>query len=97
MDQAAKGKTPGTNTEYCDSVGTSCFYNEENICIICGREKGWRKAKLFHTFPKLIQVLSTLIMCVSSNGYQCHVDINKGYAIWWKSPNPRPRVIIPRK
>jgi hypothetical protein len=29
--------------EYCNVKGTSCFYNKQDVCVNCGRTKGWRK------------------------------------------------------
>ena len=42
-DKTAIGKKIGNNKDYCNKKGTSCYYNEKNICVICGRSKGWRK------------------------------------------------------
>lgn len=39
MNPTPKGKA------YCDVRGTSCTYNKDNVCINCGRPKGWRKPK----------------------------------------------------
>lgn len=27
---------------YCDTPNTSCYYNEKDVCVNCGRPKGWR-------------------------------------------------------
>jgi hypothetical protein len=27
---------------YCDTPHTYCFYGPDNICVNCGRKKGWR-------------------------------------------------------
>jgi ribosomal protein L37E len=46
VDKTAIGKRPagGKGRVYCDKQGTSCYYNEEEICVNCGRPKGWRRA-----------------------------------------------------
>jgi hypothetical protein len=28
---------------YCNTPGTSCYYNAKDVCVNCGRPKGWRK------------------------------------------------------
>lgn len=30
---------------YCDVPGTSCCYDEINVCVNCNRQKGWRQHK----------------------------------------------------
>lgn len=27
---------------YCDTPGTYCWYNSQDVCVNCGRSKGWR-------------------------------------------------------
>lgn len=44
VDKTAKTNNP-KGKEYCDTPGTSCWYNEKDICVNCGRKKGWRRAK----------------------------------------------------
>jgi hypothetical protein len=31
---------------YCEKPGTSCWYNERDVCRNCGRPKGWRVHKM---------------------------------------------------
>ena len=45
MDKSAKQTSKPKGKEYCDTKGTSCYYNEKNVCVNCGRTKGWRKTK----------------------------------------------------
>lgn len=46
MDKTAIGKKvrqkPKDNYK-CDQPGTSCYYNEHNLCVNCGRKKGWKR------------------------------------------------------
>lgn len=30
---------------FCDTPGTSCTYGADDLCINCGRKKGWRALK----------------------------------------------------
>ncbi len=41
MDKTAKASDPKGKT-YCNKPGTSCFYGPDNVCVNCGRPKGWR-------------------------------------------------------
>jgi hypothetical protein len=44
MDKSTQGKTiTPKGKAYCDKPGTSCYYNALNLCVNCGRLKGWRK------------------------------------------------------
>lgn len=44
MDKTAdKFKGVPKGKDYCDKPGTACWYNSKNVCVNCGRPKGWRK------------------------------------------------------
>lgn len=45
MADKSADKFTGTprGTAYCEAPGTSCWYNSDNVCVNCGRSKGWRK------------------------------------------------------
>lgn len=42
-DKTAKGRK-SKGRQYCDTPGTSCYYDEQDVCVNCERPKGWRKA-----------------------------------------------------
>lgn len=42
-DKSARTSKP-KGKEYCDAPGTSCWYNKADVCVNCGRRKGWRSA-----------------------------------------------------
>lgn len=42
-DKTAKTKKP-KGKEYCDTPGTSCWYDKDDVCVNCKRKKGWRRA-----------------------------------------------------
>lgn len=48
MDKSAKAGHP-KGRAYCDKPGTSCQYGPGDICVNCGRKKGWK------TLPALIR------------------------------------------
>jgi hypothetical protein len=43
-DKTASQTISPRGAAYCDTPGTSCFYNDSDDCINCGRHKGWRRA-----------------------------------------------------
>jgi len=46
MDKSASRKrSPPRGKEYCDNPGTSCFYGPGDLCVNCGRKKGWRSSQ----------------------------------------------------
>lgn len=38
-----KGRPKGK--AFCDTPGTSCWYNSSDVCVNCGRKKGWRATR----------------------------------------------------
>ena len=42
MDKSVPKNPKPKGAEYCNKKGTSCYYNHLNICVNCGRQKGWR-------------------------------------------------------
>lgn len=44
MDKTARTKKP-KGKAYCDVPGTSCWYGPNDVCVNCGRKKGWRQAQ----------------------------------------------------
>lgn len=41
-DKSAPKNGRPKGREYCEKPGTSCFYNDKDICVNCLRPKGWR-------------------------------------------------------
>jgi len=42
-DKTALNKTvKPKGAAYCNTPGTSCYYDAQNKCVNCGRAKGWR-------------------------------------------------------
>jgi hypothetical protein len=54
MDKTAKVNKPKGKV-YCEKKGTSCYYSEDDICVNCGRRKGWRKVKLVKTIEEFMR------------------------------------------
>ena len=52
MDISAKYGYP-KGRDYCDKPGTSCYYGPDDVCVNCGRKKGWRKNMLERPKVKL--------------------------------------------
>lgn len=58
MDKSARfGKAKGA--VYCDKPGTSCHYGPGDVCVNCGRKKGWRRFRQA-IIPTLRQQLESL-------------------------------------
>jgi hypothetical protein len=43
MDKSAKRPKKPKGRAYCDTPGTSCYYDATDTCVNCERKKGWRK------------------------------------------------------
>lgn len=72
MDKSVVGirHTP-KGKEYCDVPGTACCYNEHEICVNCGRPKGWRKEVTMRRKtkePPKIQVENDVAISIGQQG-----------------------------
>ena len=43
--KALKYKGPAKGEAYCDNPGRCCYYGRGDICVNCGRAKGWKQAE----------------------------------------------------
>jgi len=42
VDKSARKVRP-KGQGYCDKPGTSCYYDNQDLCVNCSRPKGWRQ------------------------------------------------------
>ena len=41
-DKSARPNMVPKGASYCETPGTSCYYNAKDVCVNCARPKGWR-------------------------------------------------------
>ena len=46
MDKSARFTNKPKGPDYCNKPGTSCYYGPGDICVNCGRKKGWKRQGL---------------------------------------------------